>query len=117
MRCSLNKFLRSIPSPWIRTCIRKAARRRGFVIGKIGTTNKEILADAIFEVLNEREHRHGPNDPLVITMRAAMNAVYDSLGWNETSQPDSRMISDRRSGVVKFRGNLCHSRGVRLSVR
>jgi hypothetical protein len=83
MGMSMSKFLRAIPSSCIRTRIRKAARRRGFVMGRIGSANKELLSEAVFEVEDEREHRHGHRDALVIAMRNVRNALYDALGWNE----------------------------------
>ncbi|MEI8196179.1 MAG: hypothetical protein WCI73_09750 [Phycisphaerae bacterium] len=83
MAKSMTKYLCSIPSAVTRTKIRKEARRRGFKMARIGSENKEILADAVFAVLNEREHRNGFRDSLVVAMRAVQNNLYDDLGWNE----------------------------------
>ena len=52
-------------------------------MGRIGRANKEVLAEAIFVVENEREHRKGLHDRHVDAMRAARNCLYDRLGWNE----------------------------------
>ena len=83
MGMSMSKYLRAIPSRHLRTKIRKAARRRGFTMGRIGTENKISLADAVFEIQNEREHSHGHDDASVVAMRAVMNQLYDDLGFNE----------------------------------
>lgn len=94
-RNSLRKYLMGIASSATRTRIRKAAFRRGFVIGKIGTAEKAILAESIFEVENEVEHMVGEYPPgaggevtakrreWVRQMRMARNRLYDDLGWNE----------------------------------
>jgi len=94
MSMSMSKLLRAIPSRSIRTCIRKEARRLGFIMGRIGRANKEILADAIFAVENEREHRKGPYDPIVCAMRAVRNQICDALGWNETTPASARSSAE-----------------------
>jgi len=87
---SLSKYIHSIPRSY-RGRIRKAAFRHGFRMGHVGNDDKVALAEAIFEVEDEREHSHGPYDPAVVAMRAVRNQLYDDLGRNETSAGAHRL--------------------------
>lgn len=90
MGMSMTKYLKPIRSANFRYKIRKEAKRKGFVIGKIGTANKEILADSVFTVENDAEHRIAERvgawrDVSVQAMRGVRNRLYDDLGWNENA--------------------------------
>jgi hypothetical protein len=103
MKATMSKYLAGIPA-YLRTAIRRAALRKGLtatvkrlsdpspLTGKTESTsyrmnesNREVLAEAIFEVENEFESKGNgrPNHPAVTAMRRARNEIYDDLGWNE----------------------------------
>ncbi len=86
MGMSMTKYLKPIQSSHLRGKIRKEAFRRGFVMGKIGTQNKEFLAEAIFAIENEFESSEDgrPFDPRTVAMRGVRNRLYDDLGFNES---------------------------------
>lgn len=83
MRMSMSKYLKPIDSQRLRTRIRKAAWRRGFVMSRIGNDNKETLAEAVFEIMNDFEHSMGNRHPHTLSMLGVMNDLYDDMGWNE----------------------------------
>ena len=94
---SLYGYLAGVKSPTHRRQIKRLAVKKGFKRGHIGTADKEILQDAIFEVENDLESTTGEYPPgeggaiiakrreWVTQMRAARNLVLDNLKWNENA--------------------------------
>jgi hypothetical protein len=78
---SLRRALSGISSTY-----RRRIRQRFLgAVGSYRPLNDELratVADAIFEVENDLEHRQRQH-PQVAIMRAARNRLYDDLGWNE----------------------------------
>jgi hypothetical protein len=59
-------------------CYRDLGGKRG----RLNDQRRAILAEAIFQIENDLEHRQ-PTHPTVRTLRAIRNR-YDDLGWNES---------------------------------
>ena len=84
-RLSLYGYLAALkPFPAIRRRIAKVARGKGWIVGLKSNSNLEALANAVFSVENDREHKFGHRDPAVEAMRCLRNRIYDDLRWNET---------------------------------
>jgi hypothetical protein len=79
---SVGGALRGI-GPVYRRHIRAAYRRLGGRCRPLNPERRALLAEAIFTVEDDLEHRQRLNVQVAI-MRAARNALYDDLGWNET---------------------------------
>ena len=81
-------YLRSIPAS---TAVKVRRLYRDAHDGKFPALNdkrREVLAECIFTVENEIEHRHAnlakPKKPKAIErLNDARNRLYDELGWNE----------------------------------
>ena len=78
---SVGASLRGI-GPTIRRHIRAAYRHQGGRCRPLNDRLRAQLAEAIFQVENELEHRQ-PRHPQVRILRTARNRLYDDLGWNE----------------------------------
>ena len=81
----IREYLESLRSRRVRSLVIQAAKRRG-CRGGMNPENREGLAHAVFEVMDDMEHRHGYQHPTVITLRNIMNRIFDDLGWNENSK-------------------------------
>lgn len=81
---SVGKALRAVPSATARSRIRREFRRRARLnnMRPLNDFLREHLADAIFMVENEWEHRWGDTEA-VQAMRTARQTLYRDLRWDE----------------------------------
>ncbi len=91
---SIGGYLRVIASRHFRGRIRHGFRGRctaaglGWPQGPLDDRHREYLRDAVFQIEDELESRHGgqPDLPVVVQMRRARCRLESDLGW---SPPDA----------------------------
>ena len=85
---SASQYLRGVPETY-RAKVSKLYRERGgYEDGRFNDETRELLAECVFEVVDDLEHRNA-NKPeskkpkAVGALFEAMNLIYTDLGWNE----------------------------------
>ncbi|MFW5698710.1 MAG: hypothetical protein ACOCYN_02545 [Planctomycetota bacterium] len=78
---SVRQTLVPLAPAWRRR-VRAAYRQMGGEFQPLNPHRRALLAEAIFQVENDLEHR-SPAHPQVVALRTVRNRLYDDLGWNE----------------------------------
>ncbi len=85
---TVKDYIGSLPATYRRKVKAQLKERGGYQTRGMNAKKRELLAECVFEVVNELEHRH-VNKPeskkpkAVGALFEAMNRLYDDLGWNE----------------------------------
>ena len=85
---SASQYLRGVPETYRAKVSTLYRDHGGYEDGWFNDEKRELLAESVFEVVNDLEHRHA-NKPeskkpkAVGALFDAMNRIYTDLGWNE----------------------------------
>lgn len=82
---SMRAYLKPLKSSHFRQAIFAEAKKR-MSGAYMNPVNREALAEAVFVVENDLEHRRGRDYPPVAVLRSIRNHLYDDLGWNESAK-------------------------------
>ena len=85
---SASQYLRGVPETY-RAKVSKLYRERGgYEDGRFNDEKREMLAECVFEIVNDLEHRHvdkpeSKKPKAVGALFDAMNLIYRDLGWDD----------------------------------
>ena len=85
---TVKDYIGSLPATYRRRIKALFKKRGGYQTRSINAKKRELLAECVFEVVNDLEHRHvnrqeSQKPQAVGALFEAMNHIYDALGWHE----------------------------------
>ena len=92
---TVRAYIGSLPATYRRKIQALLKQRGGYFCRGMSAKKRELLAECIFEVVNDLEHRHvnkaeSKKPKAVAALFEAMNILYDDLRWNEDLKAEGR---------------------------